>query len=217
VGCASGGQVGPLEAPKGKAKSVPISASAAARLAYYKAEHGSGVLGPRGWYCFGTYGSNGANLFLSPEPINGKDLFSDSWKGFSGPAIQISVSESGTSGRFEVAAIIARVFPAHESFVQGVIAEGIQPASSFPTGPYPHDKLTYLNQETVEFETPANTDGLGTRSRLLKNSAPIRGVAILDPGDDGSLTLLSIRLPATLSDLTEVLIKQAEKNAVPSH
>jgi len=213
VGCASDGQVGPLEAPKGKAKSVPISASAAARLAYYAAENGPQVLGPRGWYCFGTYGSNGANLFLSPVPINGPDLFSGSWKGFSGPAIQISVSDSGTSGRFEVAAVIARVFPAHQSFVKDVISEGIEPASSFPTGRYPNDKLTYLNQEKVEFETPANTDGLGTRSRLLKNDMLIRGAAILDPGDDGSLTLVSIRLPANMSDVGDVVIKQAERDA----
>ena len=213
VGCASDGQVGPLEAPKGKARSLPILASVAERLADYAAENGPQVLGPRGWYCFGTYGSNGASLFLSPEPISGKDLFSDSWKGFSGTAIQISVSDSGTSGRFEVAAVIARVFPAHQSFVKDVISEGIEPASSFPTGPYPNDKLTYLNPKTVEFETPANTDGLGTRSRLLKNNMPIRGVAILDPGDDGSLTLVSIRLPAGLTDLTGVIVRQVERDA----
>lgn len=117
VGCASDGQVGPLEAPSAKSKVMAISAGAAERLAYYKAEYGVGVLAPRGWHCFGTYGSNGATLYVSPDPINAADLLSTSWKGFAGPAIQISVAEGGTSGRFEVAKTIARVFPKHKAFV----------------------------------------------------------------------------------------------------
>ncbi|HVN17333.1 MAG TPA: hypothetical protein VMU05_01125 [Dongiaceae bacterium] len=96
---------------------MAISAGAAERLAYYKAEYGVGVLAPRGWHCFGTYGSNGATLYVSPDPINAADLLSTSWKGFAGPAIQISVAEGGTSGRFEVAKTIARVFPKHKAFV----------------------------------------------------------------------------------------------------
>ncbi len=37
-------------------------ARVAARLAYYKAKNGFGILGPRGWHCFSTYGSNGSTL-----------------------------------------------------------------------------------------------------------------------------------------------------------
>ena len=66
-GCASDGQMGPEEAPKGKSVSRPITAKAASQLAYYKSENGdAGVLGPRGWYCFGTYGSGGDALYISP-------------------------------------------------------------------------------------------------------------------------------------------------------
>jgi len=213
VGCASDGQVGPLKAPTGKPKAENIPPSVAARLAYFKAEYGPGVLGPRGWHCLGTYGSNGANLYLSPRPIKASKLFSESWKGFGGSAIQASVSDGGTSGRFEVAKIIERVFPAHESFAQSVIDEGIEPESAFPKGPYPADKLTNLSKEMVEFLTPANADGLGTHSRLLKDDVPIRGVAILEGQNEPSVILLSIRLPASMNDLADAIIKQAERAA----
>src|ERR1039458_1109977 len=93
VGCASDGQGGPLKAPIGKSKVVAIPAAAALRLAYYKAEYSSGVLAPRGWNCFSTYGSNGASLFVSPDPMDSKTLLSLDWKGFTGPAVQISVSD----------------------------------------------------------------------------------------------------------------------------
>jgi hypothetical protein len=114
VGCESDGQGGgPLNAPSGQSKTMTIPPGAAQRLAYYKAEEGVGVLAPRRWHCFGTYGSNGATLYVSPDPINTADLFSTSWKGFAGSVIQISYEVGDTSGRFAVAKTIARVFPSH--------------------------------------------------------------------------------------------------------
>ena len=212
VGCASDGQVGPLKAPAGKNKVVAIPVAAALRLAYYQAEDSPGVLAPRGWHCFSTYGSNGANLFVSPDPIDSKTVFSDDWKGFLGPAVQISVSDGGTSGRFEVAQVVARVFPAYKGFAQNVIAEGIEPARDFPFGPYPSDKLTYRAKNIVEFETPANAHGLGTDSLLEMNAGPIDGVAVIS-GADTNLTHLSARVPATDSDLIPYMIKRAESEA----
>jgi hypothetical protein len=212
VGCASDGQAGPQQAPTGKSKAVAIPTGIGQRLAYYKAEYGAGVLAPRGWHCFSTYGSNGASLFVSPDPIDPKAPFSDSWKGFSGQAIQISYSSGGTSGRFEVAQIIARVFPEYKAFAENVIAEGIEPASSFPFGPYPKDKLTYRSKSIVEFETPANTQGLGTDSRLQANASPIDGVAILS-GADTDLLLLSERLPEKDHDLIATIVRQVEKES----
>lgn len=208
VGCASDGQTGPTKAPRGTSKVVATSPQIALRLAYYKAEYGSGTLAPRGWHCFGTSGSNGSNLYVSPNPIADPILLPH-WNGFSGPAIQVSDSDGRTSGRFEVAAIIARVFPAHAAFVKRVVAEGIQPASSFPRGPYRGDRLRYLNQEVVEYETPANQDGLGTRSRLKKNGSPISGVSIL-AGTPPDLTLLALRLPPGAADLGPIVIRQIE-------
>lgn len=213
VGCASDGQVGPLKAPTGKGKVVAIPAAMAQGIAYYKAEYSSGVLAPRGWHCFSTYGSNGANLFVSPDPIDSKTvLLSNDWTGFSGQAVQISVSSGGTSGRFEVAKVIARVFPLYKAFAQKVIAEGIEPASDFPFGPYPGDKLTYRAKNIVEFETPANAQGLGTDSRLQMDSSPIDGVAIISEGDT-DLTLLTARLSGPDRDLVQFIVKQAESEA----
>ena len=42
----------------------------ASKLAYYQAEKGIGVLAPRDWHCFGTYGSGGDTLYVTPQPIN---------------------------------------------------------------------------------------------------------------------------------------------------
>jgi hypothetical protein len=216
VGCKSDGQAGPLDAPVGKSKVVPLATGTAQRLAYYKAEQGFGVFAPRGWHCFGTYGSSGANLYVSPQPIDTTLIFSDAWKGFAGPVIQLSVEDGDTSGRFDVASIIARVFPAHRAFVRNVIAEDIAPTSDFPFGPYPKDKLVYRSKEIVEYQTPAQTDGLGTRSRLLKSSDPISGVQIL-MGEPPSLLSLAMRLPAESNDLTSAIIQQAERDADHPH
>jgi len=194
---------------------VAIPAEVAQRLAYYKAEYGAGVLAPRGWHCFSTYGSNGSNLFVTPDPIDPEAPFSDSWKGFSGQAIQISDVVGGTSGRFEVAQIIARVFPEYKAFAENVIAEGIEPASSFPFGPYPKDKLIYRSKSVVEYETPANTQGLGTASKLEVNGSAIDGVAVLS-GADTDLTLLSARLSEKDQDLIATIVGQVEKESADS-
>jgi hypothetical protein len=212
VGCASDGQAGPQAAPTGQSLAVAIPVAMAKRLAYYKAEYGPGALAPRGWHCFSVYGSDGSQLFVSPVPIDGKEFFSDDWKGFTGNVIEISDMDGGTSGRFEVAKIVARVFPAYKQFAQNVIAEGIEPASDFPFGPYSGDKLTYRGKNIVEFGTPANTDGLGTNSRLQKNASSIKGVAVVS-GADTNLTLLSARVSANDSDLIPAMIGQAEKEA----
>jgi hypothetical protein len=208
--------MGPLKAPTGQSKLITLPAGVAQRLAYYKAEYSAGVFAPRGWHCFSTYGSDGANLFVSPDAIDGKTvLLSTDWKGFSGPAIQISVSDGGTSGRFQVAKIIARVFPEYKAFAESVIAEGIEPASDFPFGPYPNDKLTYRSKSVVEFETPANREGLGTFSRLQVNASPIEGVAIL-AGEDTDLILLSARLSEKDCDLIATIVGHVEKESTGS-
>jgi hypothetical protein len=215
VGCASDGQTGPRAAPTGKSKAVSTTAAAGQRIAYYKAQYGPGVLAPRGWHCVSTYGSDGANLFVSPDAIDANTLLSVDWKGFTGPAIQISVSSGGTSGRFAVAKVIARVFPAYKQFAQNVIAEGLEPASDFPFGPYATDKLTNRGINIVEFETPANAQGLGTDSRLQPNASPIVGVAIIT-GSDTDLIQLSARVSDKDRDLIPLIVKQVESDAAAS-
>jgi hypothetical protein len=215
VGCKSDGQVGPVDAPKGKAMQLAMSKGEASHLAYYKSAEGSGVLAPRGWYCFGTYGSSGATLYVSPHPIDSANLFSPGWKGFTGPAIELAAEDGDTSGRFGVARVIARVFPAHKAFARKVIEEGIEPPNTFAFGPYPKDKLNYKSPGIVEYQTPARADGLGTSSWLQKNDDPISGVAIL-MGETPDLLLLSARLPSNLVDLTPAIIQQVEREAAHS-
>ncbi|MGC1782786.1 MAG: hypothetical protein WA708_09725 [Acidobacteriaceae bacterium] len=186
-------------------------------FAWYKSVKGPGVLGPRGWHCFGTYGSSGATLYLSPESLNSKLVFSDDWKGFAGPAIEISSMDGGTSGRFEVARNIARLFPSHIEFTHQVIAEGIEPANNFPYGPYPHDKLTYKTKTLVDFETAAHHEGLGTQSRLQANTEPIIGFVFLSaqPNDDPYDISLEIRLPADMAWLSPT-IRDATEQTLPA-
>jgi hypothetical protein len=212
IGCNSDGQVGPVKAPSGRSKTLAISAEAAQRLVYYKAKQGVGVLAPKGWHCFGAYGSSGATLYVSPDPINPADVLSSSWKGFAGPVVQISLEYGGTSGRFAVAKTIARAFPARKGFVEGVIAEGIEPASSFPYGPYPADSLKYRGENVVEFSTPAQAEGLGTDSRLQKNDTPISGAALL-VGEEPDLLRVWVRLPSENNDLSQLIIQQTEREA----
>ena len=213
VGCASDGQVGPQEAPNGTSTSVSIGLKAARQLAYYTSAQGVGVLAPRGWYCFGIYGSGGDTLFVSPKPIDTANIFSAGQNGFSGPAIEISHRFGDTSGRFDVAEVIARVFPAYKAFVTGVM-EGFD--LPVPFGPYRNDMLTYKGKTVVEYKTPAETEGLGTRSRLKKNGSPIAGAAILI-GQTPDLLLLSVRLPADLAGLTSAIVGQAESDATRLH
>jgi hypothetical protein len=138
-------------------------------------------------------------------------LFSDKWKGFTGPAIQLSIECGGTSGRFAVAGTIARIFPSHSAFVREVIAEGFATASDFPSGPYPNDKLTSKSNDVVEYLTPGQTEGLGTQSWLQKNADPICGVVILTGlREEPNLISLRVRLPSAMTDLAPAIIQQTE-------
>jgi hypothetical protein len=210
IGCSSSGQAGELSAPKQESVRLTISAAAAKRLAYYKAEQGPGTLAPRGWHCFEVYGSNGGELYVSQERIPAVTSFYSSDRAiFAGAAIELRAESGDTSGRFAVAQVVASVFLAHKAFVDRIIAENLYPASSFRFGPYPHDKMTYRSNEMAEYETSANTDGLGTIDRLKKNGEPILGVAIL-AGDPPSLLQLSARLPPSLVVLSPIIIQQFE-------
>jgi hypothetical protein len=209
VGCPSDGQLGPIAAPKGAAKAVNVDAATAAQLAYYQARDSFGVLAPRGWKCLYVFGSSGASLAVTPGgnlqvPANG----------LSGPAVVESVSSGGTSGRFAVAKYSARLFPKLEqAFIAGVIAEGIEPKKNFPFGPYPADETNTKNGRLLEFETPANKDGLGTSDRLRKDSLPIRGMAKLEesvPPGSPDFYLLTVRLPADQAQLSSAIVAQAE-------
>ncbi len=219
VGCSGDGQTGPYQASEGSPKPVKLPPEIANKLAWYeyKGDAGQiGTLGPRGWNCFVTIGSNGETLYIAPETMNSaKILEHKEWQGFTGPAIQLSGSDGGTSGRFEVARTVARVFPAYRSYARKIIAEGFGPASDYPFGPFPSDHLTYKSKKLVEFTTPSHRKGLGTTSWLLPSDQPILGFALLTigPNVDAELLQLSLRLPPSLSALSPTLVRQAEENA----
>lgn len=203
--------MGPLDAPKGASVAVRISPNVAQKLAYYQSAAGLGVLAPRGWHCFGTYGSGGELVLVSPEPIDAARIFSEHWNGLSGVAVVFSHRYGGTSGRFGVAEVIARVFPAHRAFVDDMMKSEPAPPP-FPTGPYPTDSLTYRSPTVVEYGTPARTDGLGTHSWLKKSDFPIKGVDILI-GDTPDLVHLSVRVSPELNGLVSAVVRQAELDA----
>ncbi len=219
VGCASDGQTGPQAAPTGAPEAVQMPAADAAQLAYYEMQNGPGVIGPRGWSCAGIYGSDGATLVVAPQPFQPSDLAGTGWAGASGDAIEARVASGDTSGRFVVAQAIMRVFPAHQAFAQGVINEGIEPASSFPAGPYPSDKITTKSNEVVEFQTPAGAVGLGTDTSLNLRLAPgadaVSGVAILS-GQAPDLSQAIVRLPANLAPLAGDIIQKYEADNPPT-
>ena len=211
VGCRSDGQIGPLDAPTRENKTVSIGSQSARRFAFYQAANGFGVLAPRGWYCFGIYGSGGGTLFVSPQPMEALLPFKADWGGFSEPVITVTHRFGDTSGRFSVAEIIARVFPTYMVFANAV-ADDFPQGDQFRVGPYPYDKLTYRSKRVVEFVTPARTDGLGTYWTVKKNDSPISGVAAL-VGKTPDLLLLSVRLPRDLADLTSAIVRQVERDA----
>jgi hypothetical protein len=218
IGCPGDGQTGPYVAAKGSPKPVKLPPAIADHLAWYEYNGDAGhfgALGPRGWNCFVTIGSNGWTLYIAPEPLDSPKLLEHrNWKGFRGPAIQMSGSDGGTSGRFEVAKVVARVFPAHRDYARSIIAEGFGPASNYPFGPFPSDHLTYKDEDLVEFTTPAHRKGLGTMSWLLPSDEPITGFALLAirPNVDTELLQLNLRLPPSLSFLTATLMQQTEAN-----
>ena len=219
VGCPGDGQTGPYAAARGLPKPVDLPHAIADQLAWYEYNGDAGhigTLGPRGWICFVTIGSNGKTLYIAPEALDSAKLLEHrNWKGFTGPAIQLSASDGGTSGRFEVARVVARVFPAHRDYARSIIAEGFGPASDYPFGPFPSDHLTYKGKELVEFTTPAYGKGLGTMTWLLPSDQPINGFALLTigPNVDTELLHLSFRLPPSLSSLSAILIRHAETDA----
>lgn len=215
VGCPADGQEGPVDPPKGQSKELPKSLKAAAGLAWYQAPVDAdnlGTIAPQGWHCFATYGSNGTTLYVAPEPLDAdKLLLSKNWHGFTGPAIELSVRYSGTSGRIEVAHVIARVFPAHHDFAKEVMAEHLDSPSNYHFAPFPTDRLKHHGPDFVDFTTPAHTDGLGTMSSLKPGDQPIHGFALLHDG--WNLTQFNLRLPSNLESLAPVLVNLEKQNA----
>jgi hypothetical protein len=213
VGCPSDGQVGPDPAPKGKPVVVSLDAKTASRLAFYQSKYDSGVLAPRGWHCANLEGSSGWFTIVALEPLDPTVLLDPKKHPLQGPAIQISQNYGGTSGRFEVAQLIARYFPQRRAFLHSVIKEGIEPASHFPSGAFKTDRLVSQRPNIVEYLTPAGREGLGTKSRLVPSDLPIHAVAAVigNADEDWAGYIFSVRLPEDQDDLTPVILGWAKR------
>jgi hypothetical protein len=124
----------------------------------------------------------------------------------------IESRSGGGPGMIQVAHVIARVFPKHIGFVQGVVNSFDFLASEITYGPYPADKLIYRSDEIVEYVTPPNSSGLGTMNRIKPNNESIEGVAILH-GTTPVLLLLTVRLPAGMQEFNSQIIQQVEDEA----
>ncbi len=214
VGYPSFGQIQVLEAPKGTSESVRVNRKDGQALAVYKSADRISVLAPRGWYCQGVSGSDGAALFVGPRPIVNS---SSGWDGLGGAAMEVDDISGENSGRYQIAEVIAGVFPAYRWFARGVWDLDLPLLS----GPYPKDALTWRSNTVVEYRTPAQTEGLGNfQSQLGKNDLPITGAAILlmgsphPVGDIPHLMLLSVRFPPDLAPLAPAIVRYVEREAV---
>ncbi len=213
VGCKMDGQSDPWEAPKAPRNMQLLAGNRTDGLAYYQAAVGIGVLAPLGWGCHGIYGSSGHILFVAPKPMD-KWLAAFPRAKPTDPMIAVLFATSETSGRFQVAEIAGRIFRGYRRYVEGV-REGFE---GFPDwsaeGPFPADHLSRKSKTAVEYQTPANAEGLGTYVGLGKSEIPIRGAAVIAgkrPHLD--LFLLAVKLPANLKTLGAAVIRQFESDA----
>ncbi len=94
--------------------------------------------------------------------------------------------------------------------MQAVIDEGLTPKEAFQFEPYPRDKLIRRSATVMEYQTPANSVGIGTQGMLVQDSQPIDGVVILLPENEMDLVSLYVRLPSDLRDLAPTIMKAIE-------
>ncbi len=206
IGCPSDGQQGPERPPPAKRfEEVQIDPSLAPRLAYYASRYSEG-LGPRGWHCLGLEGSNGVQLLLAKAPLP-KDPLSAVRQKLHGPAVVFASMSGETSGRFDVAIWVMRYFPRHRVFADAVIAEGLEPASNFPAGVLPGDRILSRTPDRVVVETPPHRKGEGADSWLAPDDLPIISVVRFDADPPGGRSV-SVKLAPEQRDLLPVLLGQ---------
>jgi hypothetical protein len=200
IGCPQDGQVGPQDAPAlPKMVSVTVPAGMGRFLAFYSASEGieSGILAPKGWDCFGTYGSDGNTLYVVPHRLGG-EILDRSEKVKNGPAVIKRVSIGGTSGRFNVAKIGGRIFPSARAFALRVRNEGLEDPKEYVFTPWPADRIVRLSEFAVSYMTPPRVNGLGTAFGLEPEREPVFGLVFLtdiEERNDGPLLEgISVRL-----------------------
>jgi len=211
VGCRSDGQLGPRPAPK-RHLTPHLLPKIAQKLAFYAAADGQGVLAPRGWKCFGFYGSNGQGLIVTSQSVDFRKFFSANGFTTKLNAVELSYNYGGTSGRWAVAHAITRYLPAYRKFIQTNF-DGLE-VGPLPKGPYPHDVLVRHSANAVRYVTPPFTAGEGTSWMLSPSSRPIQGFAtLLGDVKEPNLSKVNVRLPEAYEDLADVIIDNARREA----
>jgi hypothetical protein len=205
---------GDEEAPKDSGNTPVLPRPVAHELAYYASAE-LGVLAPRGWHCHGYTRAEGSSLVVTPEPLS-----ADNDRNPNGPGV-VLLSPNGWNGLGVslVVDVAVRVFPAKKKFLQRLMAHWDMDKSFHTFGPYPDDILTRRSDTDVEYETPANKDGMGTLFGWLeKNADPIRGLAIMmDMRDDKNkkvpkLVLLEVRTPPDMHHLVQTIMENMRQN-----
>lgn len=206
VGCPADGQVGPIEPPQGTPRLAELDEIPAGEVAYYKGEHAPGVFAPSGWHCRVWYGSSGGFLVATPAPI--EPSFPPAK--FPDRAVEASTAIGGTSGRFAVATYALRLFREQAAgFIQNVKNEGTETARIVEGLQDTKDSVKSLTRVMAEFDTPANTTGLGTGDYLAPSQDSISGIAFLDEADSEypNLSIIRVRLGAEMRQLKTVLMR----------
>jgi hypothetical protein len=181
VGCPVFGHADeePRAAPTRHSIKLRVEKVNAARLAVYQAAFGPAIIGPRGWHCFARFGSSGYFLEVRPEPFDRRGESTGGALNGDDRAITLKLFDGGTSGRYEVAQIIARMFPAYRKFAETVRDMNAVPRSEFVFAQFPKDNLIRWSDSVVVFETPSNFEGIGTWEGLPMGSESIGGIVVL--------------------------------------
>jgi hypothetical protein len=213
VGCPTDSLTAPLPAPNGNPLPVSLDAKTAARLAFYKSQKDQGIIGPRGWHCQSFMAPSGWVTIVLPEtPSPSTMLRYPKFHPVEGPAIQITHFDSASSGRIEIAKLIARYFPQRAFFAKFVIATMAAPAGAFSSAPFKADKLITRKTDFVEYLTPAGREGQGTAYRLVPGDLPIRSfAAVVGPEEEPQGFVMGLRLPEDKDDLGPVILSWTER------
>lgn len=186
--------------------SVNLDGTTASLLAFYAAPYGPnlsadgpGLIAPRGWQCFWEASADG-NYSIAAAPTE-KDLAA--YKNYSVPGIvsagiSYNFWDGGTAGRDEVIPL-SRYF---SSQAQNGGTKSVLP-----------DIISYNSSNTLQFETPAGKDGLGTKPldwEIRKSNMPIYGVLHVDMIGDTDAALFKVKLPDSQSNLRRAILDNYE-------
>jgi hypothetical protein len=203
VGCAGAGhRYTPPRALK-PVEMAGLDAKSAQALAYYDFEYGLGVLAPRGWNCFGWIGSSGDTLAVCPECAE-KVMMDPNWK-FPGPAIMVSRTFGWSFGRFAVADIIARFFPARRAFYSTFQRDY---GWKLDITRFATDKPIYVSKSAFEYVSPPG--GLG--AELLGKSSRLTSGVVMLIGSKPDMIQLAVRLPENLLHLAPSITAQTKRH-----